>query len=144
MEQNLEQSKDRKVLVVDDDKVTRRLLAGALEKYGYAVAVAANADEASKIIQEKESRNFICAVVDYRMPGKDGLEFLTWLRKQDETLSAIMLTAEGDKSLVASILREGAVDFLEKPVELNTFRESVSNGETITLEKRRLQIRIPL
>jgi len=138
LEQNLEQSKDRKVLVVDDDKVTRRLLAGALEKYGYAVAVAANADEASKIIQEKESRNFVCAVVDYRMPGKDGLEFLTWLRKQDETLSAIMLTAEGDKSLVASILREGAVDFLEKPVELNTFRESVSNGETITLEKRRL------
>lgn len=140
MNKNLEdlQQERKRVLVVDDDLVTRRLLSRALERIGYDISTAANADEGEQIVSELGSRNFACAVVDYRMPGRNGIEFLTWLREQDETLSAIMLTAEGDKRLVAKILREGAVDYLDKPVEIVEFKNSVANADSTTSERRRL------
>jgi len=131
-----EQLQKKRILVVDDDNVTRRILTRALERSGYMTSSASNASEGEEIVNELGSRNFSCAVVDYRMPGKDGIEFLTWLKEQDETLSAIMLTAEGDKKLVAKILQEGAVDYLDKPVEIPEFRESIANALSVSREKR--------
>ncbi|MCD8533587.1 MAG: response regulator [Verrucomicrobia bacterium] len=138
MQNDTEQLQQSRILIVDDDNITRRILTRALERSGYATSSAANADEGEEIVREFGTRNFSCAVVDYRMPGRNGIEFLTWLKSQDETLSAIMLTAEGDKQLVAKILREGAVDYLDKPVEIPDFKKSVVNAMTVTREKRRL------
>lgn len=138
MQNETEQLQQKRVLIVDDDNITRKILTKALERSGYLTCSAANADEGEVLVTKYGPRNFACAVVDYRMPGRNGIEFLTWLRSQDETLSAIMLTAEGDKQLVAKILREGAVDYLDKPVEIPDFKQSVANALTVTRERRRL------
>ena len=127
-----------RALVVDDDKVTLRLLTSSLLKQGYEVVPATNVCEAIEILETEGARTFDCALVDYRMPGRTGTELLAWLKSFDPTLASMMLTAEGDKALVAQILREGAVDYLDKPFRIAEVRESVRKAVEISRQRRYL------
>lgn len=112
------QTDTQRVHLIDDDDSLRTALTRVLRAGGYEVcSYAAVAD--FLISREKPLRG--CMVLDIRMPGgPGGLELQRALVRQGETLPVIFLTGHGDISTAVGAMREGAFDFLTKPVERET------------------------
>jgi len=111
------------ILIVDDDDIIRKVLVAILTKQDYQVYEAINSDKAITLFKQ---RSFDLALVDYLMPGSmDGLQLLSWLRQYHPHTDVIIMTgfATLDNSIVA--LRQGAYDYLIKPVTPLTVIESV-------------------
>ena len=102
------------LLLVDDDETFRQVLGRAMTRRGFAVTLAANADEAEALAREHV---FEYAVVDVRMPGKSGIELVGALRAIDEGTRIVVLTGYGTIANAVSAMRAGAVDYLMKPVD---------------------------
>ena len=105
-----------KVLLVEDDPVTQRLLAGILEQRGHSVTVCQSAEDA-QIWQERE--NFPLIVLDWVLPGMDGLEFCRQVRARPEGDACVILVAtvrQGEAAL-QEVLEAGADDYLTKPLD---------------------------
>lgn len=128
----------RRVLAVDDDPIARRYLQRTLEKAGFEVRLAAGVVEAQASLNEAGFASFDCVITDFRMPDHTGLELLEWLRQNAPELASILITAEGEKNLVAQSLRGGACDFLDKPVETSRLRDSVARAIELTDRRRQL------
>jgi CheY-like chemotaxis protein/anti-sigma regulatory factor (Ser/Thr protein kinase) len=111
----------------------------SLEAQHYQVVAASNVPEARGALEGGRWTEFDAVVTDYRMPGEDGLSLMAWLRQQDPTLATIMVTAEGEKHLVAESLRGGAHDFLDKPINVADFVTAVSQACHTTLHQRQLR-----
>jgi len=112
----------RSILVVDDDERIRASLPGALRNEVEDVRIAADAGRALALLAERPAD---IVLTDVRMPGMDGLELLSLLRQRLPDVSVILMTAYDDLPTVAVAMREGAVDFLVKPLELNSLRAVV-------------------
>ncbi len=125
-----------RVLVVDDDSMSRRSLRAFLEKAGYTVVTASGVEDAIQTLRQISIQSIDCVVTDYRMPDKDGLWLLRWIQEQDPHMSAIMVTAEGEKQLVTASLRQGACDFLDKPVEPRALSAAVAKASQSTRQHR--------
>lgn len=132
-------SSANKVLVVEDNPTSRSLLEVALTRQGYGVIAAENAAEAREALAPGKIELVDCVLTDYMMPGGNGLELLAWIRERDPSLATIMVTARGEKELVAESLRGGAVDFLEKPVDLQQVRLAVARAVAQTGRQRHLE-----
>lgn len=132
---NLAQA-SRKVLAVDDDPVALFITKSHLAKAGYEVHTAESVAEAKEVLLKEHSLSFAAIVSDYRMPGGTGLDLLQYVRDSDPALAVIMVTVEGEKSLVANSLRGGAVDFLDKPVGGAVLLEAVDRAIKVTDEQR--------
>ncbi len=130
------------LLLVDDDALTLKSLSLLLEKSGYQVVTENSALIAQKTIQERGFENFSCILTDYRMPGMTGLQFTDWVRGEDPTLCAILLTAEGDKSIIADALRGGLSDFIEKPYRFAQVKESVAKAIERTRKRREVASKV--
>lgn len=126
------------ILVVEDDPVSRRLLELALTRQGYAVITAENALEAMELLGPAKIDSVSCVVTDYLMPEVNGLELLAWIHQLDPALATILVTAQGEKQLVAESLRGGAADFLDKPVDLKKLHASVARAVAQTTHQRHL------
>jgi len=126
------------VLVIDDDPTSRCFMKFVLAKEGYDVIAAENAGAARQAVLNGGIGTFDCVVADYRMPEETGLEFMAWIRAKDSTLATIIVTAEGERALIAESLRGGAVDFLDKPIEPETLRAAVDGAVQRTRRERRL------
>ena len=100
-----------KLLIVDDDKRLRELLAKFLKDNGFQVACAENTAVAETMLQQE---SYDCMVLDVMMPGETGIEFA---RRMDFTLPILMLTALGDTEDRIKGLEAGAEDYLPKPFE---------------------------
>jgi two-component system, NtrC family, response regulator HydG len=107
------------VLVVDDDPMTLKLLHQALTLAGYDVTAVTSGDDALGVL---EHQAFDVAVVDVRMPGMDGVEVLRGLKRRDPSIEVIMTTAHPDVETAVSALKEGAYDYLQKPLNLDELR----------------------
>jgi len=105
----------RTVLVVDDDPGSRVFLAEALEALGCSAIQASNAGEALRVLAER-APDLVCT--DLRMPGVDGLEFISLARAQAPRLPLILVTANGEPESEAEAKRRGAAEMLRKPVSL--------------------------
>lgn len=127
----------RRVLVVDDSRLQRRILVASLKKWGFEVTEAASGEEAMAIC-ETETPDLILS--DWMMPGMNGLEFCRAFReKPDDNYSYfILLTSKSEKNEVAQGLDAGADDFLTKPVSSNELRARISAGERILRMQREL------
>ena len=102
-----------KVLVVDDDKVLQSSVREALEFHHFAVDVADNGKEAlSAVYKEK----YDLVVMDVNMPEMDGIEALTEIKKYDPSIIVIILTAYSNVSDAVKVVKEGAYNYLEKPI----------------------------
>jgi DNA-binding response OmpR family regulator len=104
-----------RILVVDDDPAVRELLKEYLELKGYVVITASTGAEAVTAVQEQRPRLIL---LDILMPGMDGLAILQRIRQIDPTVGVIMLTAVGDEEIAKEALRQGAYDYITKPVDL--------------------------
>ncbi len=104
------------ILIVDDEKPIRDLLARALGA-DYNVVTAADAELAMKTLDADPSIALMLS--DVRMPGADGITLLKAARAKRPDLAVIMLTAYGNVELAVEAMKNGANDFLTKPVELD-------------------------
>ncbi len=103
------------ILVVDDDPVQRRLLEAAAVRAGYGVLKAASGEEALSIIEEK-SNELSAVILDLVMPGIDGMAVMQNVQQSKNAPPIIVQTAKGGIETVVNAMREGAFDFVVKPV----------------------------
>ncbi|MCC6047994.1 MAG: sigma-54 dependent transcriptional regulator [Thermodesulfobacterium sp.] len=103
------------ILIVEDDKAQRELLAEALRKRGFYVEGAENLAEAKELL---EKRDFNVLLLDYKLPDGDGLEFLAYLKKNYPNIPTIMLTAYASVENAVSAMKAGAFHYLAKPLNL--------------------------
>jgi len=104
------------VLVVDDEADIRELVAGVLEDEGYSVRTAADSDSALDAIEDRRPS---LVLLDVWLQGsrQDGLQVLEQVKRRDSTLPVIMISGHGNLDTAVAAIREGAVDFIEKPFE---------------------------
>ncbi|MBT4792206.1 MAG: sigma-54-dependent Fis family transcriptional regulator [Halobacteriovoraceae bacterium] len=102
-----------KVLVVDDDKVLQQTVKQALEYHYFKVDVADNGKEAVGAVYREK---YDLVVMDVNMPEMDGLEALTEIKKHDSSIIVLILTAYSNVSDAVRAVKEGAFNYLEKPI----------------------------
>jgi len=130
-----------KILVVDDERSILMLLKEALGQWDYQVTTAASATEALGILK---SELFDALITDIRMPDMSGLELLREVKKQDESIEVVMMTGYPTIASAVQALKEGAYDYLSKPLILDELRHLMSRmmerkflrGEIHTLRAR--------
>ena len=103
--------------LVDDDVAVRDALGWLLKSHGIPSVLWSSADE----FLEGDTSNCLCLVLDIRMPGMSGIELFDRLRKSGWDMPVIFLTGHGDVPLAVQAIKDGAFDFLEKPVDEHTF-----------------------
>lgn len=100
------------VLVIDDEEIMRDILGTLLEREGYSVRLATNGQEGLDLAR---SLPFDAVIVDVMMPGIDGLTVLDELKKLDEELPVVMITAYASMESAISAMKKGAFDYITKP-----------------------------
>ena len=127
------------ILVVDDEEIMREILESLLVKEGCRVRLARSGEEG---VAAAQAESFDVAIVDVMMPGIDGLETLGEIRRLDDDLPVIMLTAFGTSGNTREAFKRGAFDFIEKPFKhddvLTAVRNAVSQRQHAT-ESRALR-----
>ncbi|MDV7391319.1 response regulator, partial [Arthrospira platensis SPKY1] len=83
---------------------------------GYSVELCEDGKKAVKRLTRNGLSTFDAMLTDYRMPGMTGLDLLQWINATDQTLSTVMVTAQGERDLIKQSLSTGAREFLDKPV----------------------------
>jgi DNA-binding NtrC family response regulator len=104
---------NEKILIVDDEASIRKVLGFMLEENGYLVRTASSGAEALDAI-EKDPPDLV--LTDIKMPGMDGIRLLEEMRKLDDALPVIMLTAFGSVETAVEAMKLGATDYLTKPI----------------------------
>jgi PAS domain S-box-containing protein len=123
--------RDDRILIVDDEPPVTALLGRRLEQEGFTCQLAFNAGEALQYIQKN---SFAAALVDIRMPGKDGISLLGEMKSLDPDLAAIMVTAIKDRESAVQAMKLGADDYIVKPFDLDEVTDSLYRA----LDSRRL------
>lgn len=127
----------RRVLLVDDSRLQRRILSASLIRDGYEVLEAESGEVALKICRETPPDLVLSDLV---MPGMDGLEFCQAFRALpgDKYGYFILLTSKSETEVVVRGLEGGADDFVTKPVNAHELRARISAGERILRMQREL------
>lgn len=125
-------AKNKHVLVVDDDPSQRSLFESFLAGQGFEVTTAASADKALDLIERDTPAMLIS---DVRMPGLSGLELLHLVREKSPTLPVLLVTAYADVRDAVGAMRGGAINYLEKPIDLDELLRAVL--EAVGLEQPR-------
>jgi DNA-binding NtrC family response regulator len=104
------------LLLVEDKNELRMMLRKALERAGYQVD---EAPDGSAAIQKLRARRYLMVITDLKMPGASGLDVLRESKAADATIPVLLLTAFGSVEEAVTAMKEGAFDFLQKPVDLD-------------------------
>src|SRR5712664_3865674 len=104
------------LLLVEDKNELRAMLRKALERAGYEVE---EAPDGAAAIQKVRARRYLLVITDLKMPGASGLEVLHETKQADATIPVILLTAFGSVEEAVAAMKDGAYDFLQKPVDLD-------------------------
>jgi len=102
------------VFIVDDDTPVLKALSRLVESAGHVVESYTSAEA---FLQRKHYTGYGCLVVDLHMPGKSGIELQSELNNHKYTMPVIFITGAGDTSSGVTAMKQGAIDFLEKPVD---------------------------
>jgi len=106
-----------RVLIVDDVAAVRKSIAMTLAHAGYEVVEAESGEQAIKLAQDVQHPLAVDVVIcDIRMTPGDGVETITFFRRKYPATPVVALTAYPDVELAVSLMRQGVVDFLVKPV----------------------------
>src|SRR5438309_1386115 len=114
-----------RILIVDDELVVRDSLGKWFSSEGYAARPVGGAREALDVIQHSE---FDIALLDIKMPGMDGMELQARLREADPDLTVIMMTGYSSVETAVQALKNGAYDYITKPVDPDELSHLVSNA----------------
>lgn len=123
---------DPTVFIIDDDGAIRDALSLLLSLKGLRTSIFASAEDFLKIY---DSPRRGCLLTDLKMPGMSGLDLQTALSGKGIRLPVVMLTAHGDVPTARTALKNGAVDFLEKPVNEDVLMDVLMNAIRIDAER---------
>ncbi|MGH7368209.1 MAG: HD domain-containing phosphohydrolase [Candidatus Rokuibacteriota bacterium] len=121
----------RRVLIVDDERDIRTTLHAVFGSAGYECRMAGNGREAARLFETERSP---LTITDLKMPIMDGLQLLQHLKARDADAAVIMLTGANDVRIAVESLKQGASDFILKPVNLDQVLLSAERA----LERRQL------
>jgi two-component system nitrogen regulation response regulator NtrX len=130
------------VLVVDDEADIRDLVSGVLEDEGYAVRVAADSTAALEAVEDRRPS---MVLLDVWLQGSrlDGLQLLQEIKRRDPTIPVLMISGHGNLDTAVAAVREGAVDFIEKPFEAERLIYLVDRAtETEQLRRENATLRL--
>src|SRR5438132_11058979 len=114
-----------RILIVDDDASQRSLLESFLTTQGFEVVPVASGEQALEVLRREEISLMIS---DVRMPGISGLETLRRARKEHAVLPVLLVTAYADIREAVGAMRDGAVNYLTKPIDLDELLLSVQQA----------------
>src|SRR5258708_5196435 len=103
------------LLLVEDKTELRTMLRKPLERAGYTVD---EAPDGAAAIQKVRARRYLLVITDLKMPGASGLDVLRETKQADAAIPVLLLTAYGSVEEAVAAMKEGAFDFLQKPVDL--------------------------
>ncbi|HVH72307.1 MAG TPA: sigma-54 dependent transcriptional regulator [Candidatus Dormibacteraeota bacterium] len=127
------------LLLVEDKSELRAMMRKALERAGYSVEEAADGTAA---IQKVRARRYLLIITDLKMPGASGLDVLRETKQADATIPVLLLTAYGSVEEAVAAMKEGAFDFLQKPVDLDHLKLLVKRAaEQQELQRENLLLR---
>src|SRR5207249_3744595 len=120
-----------KILIADDDRLTRRMLETILAEWGHEIVVAADGNEAWEILRGSHAPKLV--LLDWLMPGMDGVEVCRNLRAlpATEATYVILLTVRDSRQDVVDGLRGGADDYITKPFDLEELHARLNTGMRI-------------
>lgn len=127
------------LLLADDEEMTRRRIARVLEKEGWKVFQASDGEEAMNVFQQTK---IDIVLLDIKMPKKDGLQTLHEMRNITDDFEVIILTGYGDESSAIQAMRDGAINFLKKPIDLDQMIVAVEKAIEKLTSDRALKYRI--
>jgi DNA-binding NtrC family response regulator len=119
-------------LLVDDEVEFVEALAMRLETRGLRVTTVHTGEDAIAILQE--NRQFEAILLDLAMPGMDGLETLEEIRKLSPDAQVIVLTGRATVKRATQVMRLGALDLLEKPIDISVLTEKIEEAATQKME----------
>ena len=113
------------ILIVDDEQVVRDSLSKWFREDGYKVSAAASAAEA---LQRLQAQRWDIILLDIKMPGMDGMELQLRIKEIDPTPTIIFITAHATVDTAVKALKEGAFDYVTKPVDPDYLSHLVTNA----------------
>ena len=116
---------DIKIFIVDDDAKFRKSLARLVKSIGYDVELLSSAKE---FLEREPFDGTSCLLLDVRMPGLTGPDLQAELNDRDISIPIIFLTAHGDTPTGVKAMKNGAVDFLLKPLEEHALFEAIDKA----------------
>src|SRR5947207_5690869 len=127
--------KTRRILIVDDDGGQRSLLDSFLRSQGFETMPVASGEQALQVLRTGE---FSMMISDVRMPGLSGLETLRRARREHATLPILLVTAYADIRDAVGAMRDGALNYLSKPIDLDellaTVRQATGLSKSVPLK----------
>ena len=128
-----------RVALIEDDDSARHALSFQLRTAGFEVAAYASAEE---LLEASDAKEFDCVVADIYLPKMNGLQLQEELKRAVPYASIVFITGHGDLSIGMHAMRNGAVDFLEKPLDDQALLSSVARGSELSRKRRaqRLQL----
>ncbi|MBU8849073.1 MAG: response regulator [Desulfobacterales bacterium] len=115
-----------KVLLVDDEKEFLEIMSERMTARGMEVSTAESADQAMSIIGKEP---FDAIVMDFQMPGMDGMKALKAIKNKKPELQIILLTGYATVEKTVEAMKVGATDFLEKPADLEALAEKIKKAK---------------
>jgi DNA-binding NtrC family response regulator len=113
------------ILIVDDEQVVRDSLSKWFREDGFNVSTGASAAEA---LQQLQGRKWDILLLDIKMPGMDGMELQQRIKEIDSTATIIFITAHATVDTAVKALKEGAFDYVTKPVDPDYLSHLVTNA----------------
>jgi DNA-binding NtrC family response regulator len=141
MEEADSMSEEARVLLVDDEEEFVSVLAERLEARGLRVETAENGELA---LAKAGKRAFDAILLDMAMPGMNGIETLKGLLASNPDLQVILLTGRATLGQAVEAMKLGALDFLEKPADIETLVAKIAQAATkkSSLEEKRIEERM--
>jgi FixJ family two-component response regulator len=122
-----------RVALIEDEESVRQALAFQLRTAGFEVAAYPSAEE---LLEASDGKEFDCVVADIYLPKMNGLQLQEELNRTIAHASIVFITGHGDLSLGMHAMRNGAVDFLEKPIDDQALLNSVARGSDLSRRRR--------
>ena len=112
------------ILIVEDEEAIRRVLKKVLSEDDSKNNIL-EASDGVEAINKIKTENLQLVICDIKMPKKDGLDVLNFLKSYDDKIPIIMISGHGDLKTAVMAMRKGAFDYIEKPPDLNSLLSSV-------------------
>ncbi len=113
------------VLIIDDDKMICSYLGGVLSEDGYEVLQAATSAEGETLLKTKPVD---IVLLDLRLPDKDGISVLRWIKQEEPNVQVIVLTAFGAVESAVEAMKLGAYDYIDKPSDVSKLRLAITRA----------------
>lgn len=127
-----------KVLLVEDDKMARKRLKRVIEKEGYEIIAAQDGLEGLELFKSERPD---VVITDVKMPKIDGIEVMHRIKEMSKTTEVILITGHGDIDMAIVALRDGALDYIKKPIDIDQLIVSLGRAKEKIQDRKKITIR---